>query len=98
VIKPKETDWWDMQDLSGRGEVRTGFLWETGRKNTCRKPRRGWKDAARIGDRRGADRFWWGKQMERVRVEDLHVDGMIILKRILKKCNRGHGLDRSGSG
>jgi len=31
--------------------------------------------------------------MERVSVEDLHVDGMIILKRILKKWNRGHGLD-----
>jgi len=47
-----------MQDVSERREVRTGFFWETGRKNTRRKPRREWKDAARMGERRGADRFW----------------------------------------
>jgi hypothetical protein len=82
-----------MQDVSEREEVRTGFFWETGRKNARRKPRREWKDAARMGERKGADRFWWGKKMERVRVEGLHGDGMIILKRILKKWNRGHGLD-----
>jgi len=93
VTKFQEADWWDMQNVSGRGEVRTGFLWKTGRRNTLRKPTREWMDAARMGKRRGADRFWWRKQMERVSVEDLHVDGMIILKRILKKWNRGHGLD-----
>jgi len=35
------------------------------------------------GERRWDDRFWWGKQKERVRVEGLHVDGM-ILKRTFK--------------
>jgi len=36
------------------------------------------------GERRCADRFWWGKQKERVRVEGLNVDGVIILKRTFK--------------
>ena len=73
MIETQEADWWDMQDVR-----------ETGRKNARRKPRRRWKDAVRMGTRRGADRFWWGKQKERVRVAGLQVEGMIILKRTLK--------------
>ena len=38
-----------------------------------------------MGDRRGAYRFWWGNVRERDHLEDLGVDGRIIVKWIFKK-------------
>jgi len=37
--------------------------------------------------------FWWGNLRHRDRLEDLDTDGTIILKRIFKRRNGGHGLD-----
>jgi hypothetical protein len=45
------------------------------------------------GEKRGADRFWLGKQKERFRVGDLRVGEMIILKWTFKKWDQGNGLD-----
>ena len=41
------------------------------------------------GERRCADRFWWRKRKERVHVEGLHVDRMIILKRTFQNLIGG---------
>jgi hypothetical protein len=41
---------------------------------------------------RDSYRFWWGKIRGRIYLEDLDVDGRIILKCIFKKCDEGHGL------
>ena len=40
-----------------------------------------------MGNRRSAG-FWWGNLTERVHLEDLVVDGRIILKWILEKWDR----------
>jgi hypothetical protein len=40
---------------------------------------------ARMGEGRGAYRFWWGDQREGDHLEDPGVDGRIILKWIFKK-------------
>jgi hypothetical protein len=40
--------------------------------------------------------FRWGNLREREHVQDLGVDGRIIMKLIFKKWNRGCGLNRSG--
>jgi hypothetical protein len=37
-----------------------------------------------MGKKKGAYRFWWGNPKERDHLEDLGVDGRIILKWILK--------------
>jgi hypothetical protein len=42
--------------------------------------------------------FWCGNLRERNYLEDQGIDGRIILKWIIRKCDEGHGLDRSGSG
>jgi hypothetical protein len=42
--------------------------------------------------------FWWGNLRERGHLKDRGLDGRIILKDILRKSERGHGLYLSGSG
>ena len=42
--------------------------------------------------------FWWGNLRERHHLEDLGVDGRIILTLICKKWDKRHGLDLSASG
>jgi hypothetical protein len=42
--------------------------------------------------------FWWGYLMERDKLEDLDVDGKIILKLMFKKWDRGAWIGWSGSG
>jgi len=42
--------------------------------------------------------FWWGNVRERDNLEDLGVDGRMILRWISRKWNGGNGLDRSGAG
>jgi len=42
--------------------------------------------------------FWCGNLRERDHLGDQGIDGRIILKRIFKKWDGGHGLDLSGSG
>jgi hypothetical protein len=37
--------------------------------------------------------FWWRGLREMGHVEDLNIDGRIILKHISKKWDEGHGLD-----
>jgi len=38
-------------------------------------------------------RFWWGETMEGDHLEDLGVDGWILLRWIFRKWFGGHGLD-----
>jgi len=52
----------------------------------------------RKGDRKGAYGFWWGYLKERHHLDDLGVDGSIILRQIFKQWDGGHGLDWYGSG
>ena len=40
---------------------------------------------ARMGDRRGANRVWWGNMKEGEHLEDSDIDGKIILKYFFKK-------------
>jgi hypothetical protein len=42
--------------------------------------------------------FWWGNLRERSHLEDLGVDGRIILRWIFSNWVVGYRLDRSGSG
>jgi hypothetical protein len=44
---------------------------------------------ARMGERRGVYRVWWGSLRERDHLEDLGVGGTIILRWIFRKWNVG---------
>jgi len=46
-----------------------------------------------MGGRRGAYRVWWEELRERDHLEDLGVDGTIILKWIFKKGAGNAGMD-----
>ena len=46
-----------------------------------------WMYVVRMGDSKGAYRVWWGDLREGLHLEDLDVEGRIILKLILKKWN-----------
>jgi len=37
--------------------------------------------------------FWWGNLREREHLEDPGVDGRIMLRLILRKCDVGYGVD-----
>jgi len=50
-----------------------------------------------LGRREVYTGFWWGNLKERDHLEDSGIDGRIILGRIFRKWDVGHGLDRSGS-
>jgi hypothetical protein len=46
----------------------------------------GWDGhVAHIGDGRGAYKIWWVGLEERGHLEDLHIDGRVILRWIFKK-------------
>jgi len=42
--------------------------------------------------------FWWGNLKERDYLEDLGLDGRVILRWIFKKWDVGHGMDSFGPG
>ena len=44
---------------------------------------------ARMVERRGVHRFWWGNLKERDRLEEPGIDGMIILRWIFRKKDVG---------
>jgi hypothetical protein len=46
-----------------------------------------------MGDRKGAYRFWWGDLRERDHLEDLGVDGRIILNGSSSSGMRNQGLN-----
>jgi hypothetical protein len=58
---------------------------------------RGGEHAARIGKRRGSYRVLVGKLQGKNNVQDLDVDGRILLEWIFNKEDERHGLYRSGS-
>ena len=43
---------------------------------------------ARVGERKGYTGFWWRYLMERDHLEDLGIDGKIILKFVFRKWVR----------
>jgi hypothetical protein len=43
-------------------------------------------------------RICWANLKESEYFEDLGIDGRVILKRVLKKWDEGHGLKQCGSG
>jgi hypothetical protein len=42
-----------------------------------------------MGERKGAYRFWWGDVMKEHHLEDLRLDGSVILIYICKKWDGG---------
>jgi hypothetical protein len=46
-----------------------------------------------MGERRGVYRVWWGNLRERDHLEDIRVDGRIILKLIFRKWVGRRGLN-----
>jgi hypothetical protein len=57
---------------------------------------KGARHAARMGVRRGD--IWLVNMRGRDNLEDPGIDGKIVLRWIFRKWDRGHGLDRCGSG
>jgi hypothetical protein len=51
------------------------------------------ENVARMGRGEVHTEFWWRNLKEIDHLEDLDVDGRIILKHIFKKWDEGHGLD-----
>jgi len=51
-----------------------------------------------MGNKKVRKVFWWGSLREREHLEDLGVDGRIILIWIFRKWDTGHGLGCFGSG
>jgi hypothetical protein len=57
------------------------------------KSRTRWVEhVARMGEKRGACRIWWGNLRERDHLEDIGMYGRIILKLIFKKLDSRRGL------
>ena len=56
------------------------------------------RHGANIGEKMNAYKFWWGNLNERDFLENLVIDGRVIVKCILKKRMGGCELDSSGSG
>jgi hypothetical protein len=57
------------------------------------KSRRREEHVAHTGVRKQHTGCWWGNLRERDHLEDLGIDGRIILKRIFLKWDWRHGLD-----
>jgi len=49
--------------------------------------------ACNVYGRGGHTRIWWGNLRERDHMEELGIDGRIILKSIFKEWDGVHGLD-----
>jgi hypothetical protein len=56
------------------------------------------KTCSTYGKKEVCTGFWWGNLRERDHLEDLGIEGRIILRWILRKWDVGLGLDRAGSG
>jgi len=53
---------------------------------------------ARMEERRGVYRVFWGNLRERDHLGDPDVDGRMILRWIFRSGMWGYGMDRAGSG